>query len=296
MELKNIEAFLKAKEAGSFSLAAEMLFVSQSTISTRIKNLERELNTQLFIRYNGNKVILSKTGEKLYPSLKEGYTIICNSVKELIPKSPHVKAYKISLPGHMAEHLLQELSEFIDQNITHYDISLRITKSYNVVESVLNDEIDIGFAYLDSKPDTDQVQIIHIANLETVLVCSQDNPILRTRSAFRLVELKNKRIIIYHKTFLTYLIFEKFIRQLGLADPLKTIEIQKLELIKKLMMEQQDIALLQKVGVGNELKNGTLVEIPVELPIPPTPMYLIFNKNVPNNLLQIIVAWAQKSL
>lgn len=57
MDSLKIEAFLKTVECESMSKAAEELFLSQSTLSDRIKSLEKELNTKLFLRKGGFKGI-----------------------------------------------------------------------------------------------------------------------------------------------------------------------------------------------------------------------------------------------
>ncbi len=52
-----MRAFLEIAATGSFQLAAEKLFVTQSTISARIKVLEEQLNRPLFIRKrNGSEL------------------------------------------------------------------------------------------------------------------------------------------------------------------------------------------------------------------------------------------------
>ena len=50
MEFRQLEVFLTVAETKSFSKAAERLFLSQSTISSHIKNLETELKKTLIIR------------------------------------------------------------------------------------------------------------------------------------------------------------------------------------------------------------------------------------------------------
>lgn len=50
MTLNQLEYVIKAAEAGSINQAASQLFVSQSVLSTSIKNLEAELGRSLFIR------------------------------------------------------------------------------------------------------------------------------------------------------------------------------------------------------------------------------------------------------
>ncbi len=50
MEFRQLEAFVAVADRKSFSFAAEALFLSQSTVSSHIKNLEKELNKSLILR------------------------------------------------------------------------------------------------------------------------------------------------------------------------------------------------------------------------------------------------------
>lgn len=50
MNINHMRAFLEVARNGSFQVAAENLYVTQSTVSARIKVLEDQLNTTLFMR------------------------------------------------------------------------------------------------------------------------------------------------------------------------------------------------------------------------------------------------------
>lgn len=63
MELRQLKYFAKLAETLNFSDAARQLFISQSTLSQQIKQLEQELNTQLFQRDN-HKVTLTEPGRR----------------------------------------------------------------------------------------------------------------------------------------------------------------------------------------------------------------------------------------
>ena len=52
MDIKNLTTFIHVAELGSFTKAAEVLGFSQSTVSFQIKQLENELDAQLFERIN----------------------------------------------------------------------------------------------------------------------------------------------------------------------------------------------------------------------------------------------------
>ena len=63
MDLEQIRTFLAVAANGSFVEAANRLYVTQSTISARIQNLESYLGTTLFVR-NRSGATLTSTGQR----------------------------------------------------------------------------------------------------------------------------------------------------------------------------------------------------------------------------------------
>lgn len=61
MDMETARTFLEAATVGSFVAAAERLHVTQSTVSTRIRQLEDQLGCQLFVR-NKNGAMLTPAG------------------------------------------------------------------------------------------------------------------------------------------------------------------------------------------------------------------------------------------
>ena len=58
MEIRNIRTFIKVAELENFTKAALELGYAQSTVTMQIKQLEEELQTELFTR-NGKLIALS---------------------------------------------------------------------------------------------------------------------------------------------------------------------------------------------------------------------------------------------
>ena len=70
MELEQLRTFLAVAETKSFTRAAELLFVSHSTVSRAVSALEAELGVRLFDR--DNRVFgLTEAGERLCERAKE---------------------------------------------------------------------------------------------------------------------------------------------------------------------------------------------------------------------------------
>lgn len=66
MELRQLRYFVKVAETLNFSEASKALFITQSTLSQQIKQLEQELGSPLFVR-DSHKVGLTEAGSELFP-------------------------------------------------------------------------------------------------------------------------------------------------------------------------------------------------------------------------------------
>lgn len=64
MEIRNLKTFQQVAEKSSFTAAANHLGYSQSTVSFQIRQLEEELNCQLFERVN-HRIFLTEQGREL---------------------------------------------------------------------------------------------------------------------------------------------------------------------------------------------------------------------------------------
>ena len=74
MNLAEIETFLMIVKTKNITKTAENLFLSQPTISHRLKLLEEELQVKLLTRKKGHKQVeLTTKGRSLYPSRNGGY-------------------------------------------------------------------------------------------------------------------------------------------------------------------------------------------------------------------------------
>ena len=63
MEIRNVKTFIRVAEIGNFSKAAQDLGYAQSTVTTQIQMLEKELHVTLFER-NGKRITLSAAGRE----------------------------------------------------------------------------------------------------------------------------------------------------------------------------------------------------------------------------------------
>jgi DNA-binding transcriptional LysR family regulator len=109
MALLQLSYFLAAVEHGSFSAAAEALYIAQPSLSEQIKRLEKELGVTLFVRTN-RRLVLTEAGQLLLPSAQRAVAAAreaAESVREVRTLSGGSVAFgtfsTATLPAHRAD-------------------------------------------------------------------------------------------------------------------------------------------------------------------------------------------------
>lgn len=164
MELQNLKYFLTIASEGSFNKAANVLFLSQPSLSKAIANLEKELNVKLFKR-NKRGVELTEKGKKL----KEYAKILVAQIELIEGLSSHetpVALNIVSFPLPIISTIVARAYEkYIDQSVTvHYHVG----RLGRVIEMVRDGKCDVGI--ITSNPTQSQKLQITLkkSNLEAV--------------------------------------------------------------------------------------------------------------------------------
>lgn len=112
--LSGLHCFLIAAEQMSFTRAAEILCLTQSAVSHKIKNLEDSLGVQLFIR-QPRKLTLTEEGKRLKMVVAHNFGDIAHEIRDL--KTLELSGdFNVAVPPTFAQTwLLPRLKEFLDK-------------------------------------------------------------------------------------------------------------------------------------------------------------------------------------
>jgi len=112
--LSGLHCFLIAADQMSFTRAAEMLCLTQSAVSHKIKNLEESLGVQLFIR-QPRKLMLTEEGKRLKTVVAHNFGDIAHEIRDL--KTLELSGdFNIAVPPTFAQTwLLPRLKHFVDK-------------------------------------------------------------------------------------------------------------------------------------------------------------------------------------
>lgn len=116
MDAAKLEAFILVAEEASFSAAADRAGTAQSTISSRIKELEAAVGQRLFVRTSRN-VRLSPAGEAALPAARTAVTAL-ESVRQAVDEVAGIRRGRVRLgvvTGADVPGLATILADFSDE-------------------------------------------------------------------------------------------------------------------------------------------------------------------------------------
>lgn len=173
MTYEQIEAFLSVVTYGTFSKAANYLFVSQSTVSSRISQLEKELDVPLFRRQKGMKETeLTTYGTAFIPIAGQWASLWKNT--QNLKSLASIQALTVSSIDSVNNHTLVP---FFNQLITENpDLKLTINTFHSgeIHGLVQSRAADIGFVFSDDNyPDIISRPVFREL---MYLICRKDSP------------------------------------------------------------------------------------------------------------------------
>lgn len=147
MNQVDIETFLMLVRTRNITKTAENLFVSQPTVSHRLKLLEDELQVSLLVRKKGyKKVELTSKGEEFLPIAERWLSLMKETM--MLQSSGEEMYLSIGCTDTLNSCIFNDLYRTIlnDQDL---DLKLNISTHYsqNIYELLETRTIDVGFVY-----------------------------------------------------------------------------------------------------------------------------------------------------
>lgn len=274
MRTEQLRTFLSLIETGNFSRTAKQLYVSQSTVSKRIAELENELGYPLFTRGAGG-VRPTFVGQ----SLQEYASIIVkmeeNAIKH-IRLTAQFPNYIVmgSTHTYYDSHLQYVLSDFLDQ---HPDVSvnLKIGHSFHLNDELIKGSLEIVFSH-------------HTVNYpEYTSCCLSSDPLVLITNAqnteysdgIKYNEIKYLPMIdtnfLYESTR-QHLLSTPYQPRATVSEPFCAIP---------LIQKNNWYAIMNQRIVAPMIQEGTFIEIPIlGNQIPPVQNYIIYRTEIEKRL------------
>lgn len=193
---RQLRYFVEIAENGSFSAAAERLFVAQSALSRQIKELEIILQTPLFER-TARQPRLTAAGEAFYPRARNLLGEL-HKASELATQVGHGQLGTLRLSHSstvpMSGRVLRGISTWLEQCP---GVSMDIVKlsSEAQLEDIADGRLEVGLLRLPVLRQREGVRIVPLYKEPLLLAVPPAHPLARHTSAIELAQLKDEAFI-----------------------------------------------------------------------------------------------------
>jgi len=181
MEIAALKAFVAVAESGSFSRAAETIYLTQPAISKRIASLETELGTQLFDRI-GRKVQLTEAGNAL---LERARTILIGveDARRSIANLTGEVAGTLSMAAshHIGLHRLPSALKAFNHQYPQVRLDLKFMDSEGACTAIEHGDLELGVVTLPERPAAD-IRTIPVWDDPLEIVVGKDHPLAKEKT------------------------------------------------------------------------------------------------------------------
>ncbi len=147
MTLQQLKYAITISETGSLNKAAETLYISQPSLTTAIRELEKEIGIRIFNR-SGRGVTLTNDGTEFILYSRQVYGQYNLLVEKYSPDSSIKKKFGVS-----SQHYSFAVKAFVEMvknfDTAEYEFAIRETKTRDIINDVYTLRSEIGILYLN---------------------------------------------------------------------------------------------------------------------------------------------------
>lgn len=259
MELRQLKYFTKVAETLNFSEAANILCITQSTLSQQIKQLEQEFNAPLFVR-DSHSVRLTEVGEELLPyAMKTIHDAdLCfdrvNDLQSLLTGTLNI-GVTYSFSPILTETLLVFMKQY-----PHVHLNIFYKPMEELMDMLLNHQVDFVLAFRSSGYN-EEIESHTLFDNNLAAIVSVNHP-LAEKEEIGVEELGRYEIALPSKGLQARNAFEQ-VRERYFNSMNVKIELNEVNILLKLIRQSQLVTILAEASVHDE---AGVKAIPLDFP------------------------------
>ena len=263
--LSSYRIFYAVANTGNISKAAKELYISQPAISKSIQKLEENIGVKLFDR-SSRGVTLTPEGELLYTHVKSAFeTLTLGEDKLRRSIALGVGNLSIGVSSTLCKYiLLPYLRDFI-KKYPHINISIACHYTNQTLKLLEEGKLDIG---LIGRPEVfKDIDFYPLREIEDIFVAAKDYlRNLKIRGVEKQYILQSSTLLLLDKENMTRQYIDGYFQSSHIMIQ-DMIEVSNMDLLIEMSKIGLGVGCVIRDFVQTELTDGTLVEIPLTVPI-----------------------------
>ena len=274
ISIRQLEVFVATAEYCSFTRAAEVLHLTQSTVSMHIRTLEEMLGACLIERGARRKVILTEEGKRVYSIAKD-----ILSRMEALQERPNAESepLRIGTSTVPAQYLLPKLLAGFLKKHPEVRYILRRGDSEQILSCLQRGEVRIG---LVGYKNADRSLIFQEIARDHLVLIAENSERFRAMQAEGKAgqDLLNLPMIAREESSGTQHAADGFLQRLGVDAPDVVARMDNPESIKMSVSEGMGVSLISDLAVSAEVKAGKLLAFPFTPQPEARKLYVVWRK------------------
>jgi len=254
--------FYETARFSSFSTAAQHLYISQSAISQCIRQLEQDLNAQLFVR-SRRGVTLTKEGLLLFQKVENAIQAI-EQGETLLARLHHLDSGSLIIAAGdtITGHFLLPYLEQFHAAYPGIHIEMANSYSYHMLQCVKEGKAELAFVNL---PVTDEELCIQpCLEIHDIFVCGPDHP---KKASYSWEEMAQEPLILLEKNSTSrHALDEQFQKHYISLQP--KIEIAAHELLLRFASIHLGVSCVVEEFSKESLQKGLVQKMNLTPPLP----------------------------
>lgn len=273
--LSSYHIFYVVANTGNISKAARALYISQPAISKSIQKLEDALGCQLFLR-SSKGVRLTEEGTLLYEHVRSAFESLTTGEEKLRQfLDLGVGHLRIGVSSTLCKYvLLPYLQSFIHEH-PHIRISISCRSTNETLQMIDANQIDIG---LVGRPTgLRQLHFDFVEEVEDIFVATKEYMHnLRLRGVSQSEIFDQATLMLLDKQNLSRQYIDQYfsMHRIEVSD---IIEVSNMDLLIDFARISLGVACVIRRFVETELADGTLIELPLDHPVPKREIGFVYN-------------------
>jgi DNA-binding transcriptional LysR family regulator len=263
-DLRQLEIFRKVVDLGSFSKAADSVFLAQASVSERIATLEKSIGTRLLDRL-GRKAVPTRAGKILY---KHAILLLDlkNTARLEMENFLGVNKGEVNIGGSTipGEYILPKVIGRFNKEYPDISVILTISDTYKIERLLHEGRLELGI--IGARSSLKSIVNYELWNDELVLAVPAHHR-WAGKKAVPLHEIVTEPFILREAGSGTLKIMDKFLFQKGLkgVDALQvTARFGTSTAVKEGIKAGLGISILSSRALDSELQSGALKALNIE--------------------------------
>lgn len=257
MEFNWLYTFITAAETGNFRRTAEILYISQPSVTVHIKQLEKEVGAQLFLR-EGKRVKLTEDGKRY---LQHAHQLISVYEKGLEDLASFTQGYTskltLAISPLIADTILPYVLKRYMNKHPETEISVKIIESEQIEQAVMTEEVDIGLSCIQTVNPNLKCDLLYRDGV--IFVSAHDGRDSESAPPLEEEEVLGSNYLLTHN-HPGY--WDSLIKSIKVKYPgVRMMKVSQVHITKRFIVEGLGVSFLPASTVRRELLEGRMLEV-----------------------------------